>query len=268
MTSNMSSDSVRFGLHLVRHGETDANRQRLCESKTPTPLNSVGRQQAQALGGLWRQEGVTFTHVYSSDIVRVLETCRIALSAATIDTDSNQLEGMSIVEEPLLRERALGCLNGWDYDRAVEALRQAELQGKVLPGVEPRSEMSARADMFFGKICSEMCDKAKNTDVSAANGVKHVGDVVAFSHGGLIHTLLKHMQQNNSLDVGRWLLPGRTELHASPNTGYTHLIVNCETTAETTSATVQCCHLYSERHLTQDLMVDYYMTSDGTKIPK
>ena len=58
--------------HLVRHGETDWNREARFQGQADTPLNDIGRAQARAVAE--RLAGVSFAAAYASDLARVTET--------------------------------------------------------------------------------------------------------------------------------------------------------------------------------------------------
>lgn len=60
---------------LVRHGETDWNRERRFQGRADTPLNESGRAQARELAHLLR--GDRLSAVYTSPLRRATETARI-----------------------------------------------------------------------------------------------------------------------------------------------------------------------------------------------
>jgi broad specificity phosphatase PhoE len=70
-------------LLLVRHGETDWNRDRRFQGHANPPLNATGRAQAHALAAELAGEGIEL--VYTSDLVRARETAEIV--AARFDAD-------------------------------------------------------------------------------------------------------------------------------------------------------------------------------------
>src|SRR3712207_5307832 len=77
-------------LLLVRHGETDWNRDHKWQGHTGPPLNEVGRRQATELA-----EQVTDVDViYSSDTIRAKETAEIiaARLGLAVETDSRLRE--------------------------------------------------------------------------------------------------------------------------------------------------------------------------------
>ncbi len=62
---------------LVRHGETDWNKEGRFQGQIDIPLNSNGKQQALAAGEML--EGIKFDKAYSSSMTRPMETAQIIL---------------------------------------------------------------------------------------------------------------------------------------------------------------------------------------------
>ncbi|HNR00235.1 MAG TPA: histidine phosphatase family protein, partial [Trueperaceae bacterium] len=85
-------------LWLIRHGETEWNRQGRIQGHSDNPLNDLGRAQARALGG--RLAVVRFDRIYSSDLGRAIETARLVFPDRAIETDVR------------LREVSAGVLEG------------------------------------------------------------------------------------------------------------------------------------------------------------
>jgi broad specificity phosphatase PhoE len=66
-------------LLLVRHGETDWNRERRFQGHADPPLNEEGREQARELAR--RLAGEDIAAVYTSDLLRARETAEILATA-------------------------------------------------------------------------------------------------------------------------------------------------------------------------------------------
>jgi broad specificity phosphatase PhoE len=62
--------------YVVRHGETDWNRDHRFQGRTDIRLNEIGREQAMRLRPLMQQ--LQIESVYSSPLVRAYETADIA----------------------------------------------------------------------------------------------------------------------------------------------------------------------------------------------
>jgi uncharacterized phosphatase len=116
-------------LYLVRHGETDWNRQRRIQGRTDIPLNATGREQARLTGMLLTRRPID--RVVASPLGRARETARI-------------IAGELGLAEPefhdALVERDYGEAEGLTY-REIDA-RYPE--GTRVPGRETREEVAAR----------------------------------------------------------------------------------------------------------------------------
>ena len=98
----MSSDSLRAvpKLHLIRHGETDWNRDGRIQGQSDPPLSERGREQARALAERLGAEPIG--ELWSSDLRRAVETAE-PLAARL---------GLEVRVSPELRERDFGVNEG------------------------------------------------------------------------------------------------------------------------------------------------------------
>ncbi|XP_043239833.1 2,3-bisphosphoglycerate-dependent phosphoglycerate mutase-like [Amphibalanus amphitrite] len=238
--------AVSFYVRLVRHGETDANVRRVVESHTPTPLNEVGRRQADALGAAWRAEGVSFHRVLSSDTTRAMETCQRALAAAGRPAAQPQ-------PEPMLRERDVGQMAGLTYDEARRRWGDSQEADHCPAGSELPAAARLRAGRFFDRLVDEL----------AAEGCDGA-EVAVFSHAGLLHFLLQQLQQQHRLQLSAALLPAG-ELHFCHNTGQTRLHGRRGSDGE---LAISCEFLHRDDHLTGDLAPTVYLMPSLGKIPR
>jgi 2,3-bisphosphoglycerate-dependent phosphoglycerate mutase len=87
-------------LIVIRHGETDWNRQHRFQGQLDVPLNAAGRAQAARLAQ--RLAGEHFDVVVASDLQRAHATAQAAAGGRAIEVD------------PLWREQAFGVLEGLD----------------------------------------------------------------------------------------------------------------------------------------------------------
>jgi broad specificity phosphatase PhoE len=128
---------------IVRHGETDWNRDRRFQGHADPPLNDAGREQARALADELARERIDF--VYTSDLVRARETAEIVATRLGADVvalselreiDVGEWEGLTWPQiEERFPEGALtwhqhgyGWKSGETYDqlgdRVIAALRR------------------------------------------------------------------------------------------------------------------------------------------------
>lgn len=146
-------------LYLVRHGETDWNRQRRIQGSTDIPLNDTGRQQAHSTAGLLGRR--RWDAVFSSPLSRAFETASIIATELGLP-DPTPVDA--------LVERSYGQAEGFT-DRELDRLFPGDTP---VPGREPREDVTARVLPALLGLASS-CPGER---------------VVVVSHGGVIRAVL------------------------------------------------------------------------------
>lgn len=155
-------------LILVRHAETEWNKQRLVQGGgVDQELNDTGRRQAQRLGQALRNEKLTA--VYAGPLSRT----RVTAEAIA------QHHALQVISEPDLREIDAGSFNGVPVQKLADFLN-AYFAGNRdagqfrMPGGESIAELAARTWGATQRIVSRHQD----------------GEVVAVSHHLAILTII------------------------------------------------------------------------------
>jgi probable phosphoglycerate mutase len=156
-------------LIVIRHGETEWNRERRMQGTTDTRLSDLGRVQAHALGRRLKERD--FTALYSSDLSRARDTAR-AIAEHT---------GRKLVVDPRLQERRFGIFEGllaveirerYPEEHARFASRDPDYE---VPGGESASAFTARCLGCLAEIAG-----------------RHPGEeVVVVSHGLVLDALYR-----------------------------------------------------------------------------
>ncbi len=94
-------------VYIIRHGETEWNLKGIHQGHKDSKLTPKGEEQADCLGQRFKDAGLIFDHIYSSDLGRANETAR------RICTSINQENLINTTAS--LRERSLGILEGLTY---------------------------------------------------------------------------------------------------------------------------------------------------------
>ena len=93
----MSFDAIDLSgsLTLIRHGQTDWNKQHLMQGSSDIPLNDVGRKQAVETGRRLRELNLGFEILVASPLSRALETAQIVgkeLGLEVVETYTGLIE--------------------------------------------------------------------------------------------------------------------------------------------------------------------------------
>ena len=193
---------------LVRHGETDWNATGRIQGHSDTPLNAVGRTQAQCVARHLASEPVRA--LYSSDLARACETATII----------GQTLGLTVVTSRRLRERQYGT---W------EGLTAADIQARY---PEQFAEWRARSTDFAppqGETRAQLLARAL-TELQPIAG-RHVGEVVAVvTHGGFCYVLINHILGSVDGDSREFTF-GNTSIHKLEVTGNRWSVLSMNETA-------------------------------------
>jgi probable phosphoglycerate mutase len=139
-------------LLLVRHGETDWNRDRRFQGHADQPLNDAGREQARALADELAGEQIDF--IYTSDLVRARETANIV--AARL--------GAEVVVRSELREIDVGDWEGLTWpeieERHPEGARSWHEQGQGWASGETYDELGERIIAALRRIAADHPDQS------------------------------------------------------------------------------------------------------------
>lgn len=159
-----------MNIYLLRHGETDWNREERIQGHTDIPLNEKGRAQiAQTAAGL---AGVCsrIDAILCSPLSRARESARIA--AGRLHYPVNR-----IIEEPLLIERSFGEAEGMTAAQREEQYPDYRYSdtGYQFPGMEPFEELMKRAR----SVLQKMEDTYKDRE-----------NILAVSHGALLAAVI------------------------------------------------------------------------------
>lgn len=133
-----------MNLILVRHGETEFNRQERILGLGLEPLNARGQAQAVAVASVISSDSPSI--LYSSPVVRAIQTAeviaarssiRVKLLPAVAELDSGQVEGLTIVQ---LQQQFPDVLQAWRENPAVAVMPD----GESLADVQKRAWISVK----------------------------------------------------------------------------------------------------------------------------
>jgi broad specificity phosphatase PhoE len=153
-------------LILVRHGETDWNRDSRYQGHADPPLNEAGREQARDLAN--RLEPLELDAIYTSDLRRAAETAEIIRAG----------RDLPLIADAGLREIDVGSWSG---------LTRAEIELRF-PG-ETTHDGESR-DAFRARVVGTV----------TAIAARHDGArILIVSHGGSLRALLSHALRDDSV---------------------------------------------------------------------
>ncbi|HJV46749.1 MAG TPA: histidine phosphatase family protein [Bacillota bacterium] len=164
--------------YLIRHGETNWNREGKIQGHTDIPLNEEGISQAERVA--YRLSNIPIDAICTSDLSRAVQTAK----------EINKFHPhATFLIYPELRERNYGQWEGMSFGEVAKRGAEKNHQKVQLTGIETLEQMQRR-----GIACLEQL-----TSIYP----KH--HIVVVSHGGFINAMLHYFSQG---EHG----PGKTKL--------------------------------------------------------
>ncbi|XP_042367584.1 fructose-2,6-bisphosphatase TIGAR B [Plectropomus leopardus] len=232
-----------FSLTLVRHGETQYNKDKLLQGQgVDTPLSETGIQQGEAVGRYLKD--IKFNNVFASNLQRAIQTAEI------IRRNNTHCSGTEMVLEPLLRERGFGVAEGRpkeDLKNMANAAGQS-CRDYTPPGGETLDQVKLRFKKFLKVLFKQMLDEhgwsgphvsaganeVANGTAAASSDLDPVGSAdsglqgvpvhaLVVSHGAYIRVAVRHLVEDlqSSLPAG---LKMSQLFSPCPNTGISRFI--------------------------------------------
>ncbi len=161
-------------LIVIRHGETDWNRQHRFQGQIDVPLNDIGQDQARRLAAHLHDEAIDV--LVCSDLQRARATAEPLASS----------RGLTVLTQPLWREQGFGVLEGLDV--ATIQSRHADLWSRwVQHQADYALPQGGESNtMFHGRVLQAL----------QALLAEHAGRRVAVvTHGGVLDMLWRTAQR-------------------------------------------------------------------------
>lgn len=158
-------------LYVIRHGETDWNKNQKFQGQTDVKLNDTGREQAIALRPMMQQ--LQIESVYASTLSRAYETAEIAIQDLKL----------SIQKDERLRETNIGAAEGLTLNEILEKYGEESL-------LKWRSYDERLLDFSFenGESKRQMMFRLRQAFVDIAQNSNRQS-IAVFSHGMLMRAM-------------------------------------------------------------------------------
>jgi 2,3-bisphosphoglycerate-dependent phosphoglycerate mutase len=190
-------------LVLLRHGESDWNKENRFTGWTDVDLSEKGRQEAKEAGVVLKAEGYTFDIAYTSVLKRAIRTLWMAL-------DELDLMWIPVERSWRLNERHYGALQG--LNKAETAARFGEDQVKIWrrsydvppPALTPDDERYPGRDRRYRDLTAQqlpLTECLKDTvnrflpywHATIAPAVREGLRVLIVAHGNSLRALVKYL---------------------------------------------------------------------------
>lgn len=198
-------------LVLLRHGESEWNRNNLFTGWADVNLSENGRQEARNAGLLLRQNGFDFDVCYTSCLKRAIDTLNLVL-------EQMDREWLPVIKTWKLNERHYGALQG--LNKSETALRYGEAQVKIWrrsfdvrpPALAKEDERNPAAMEQYREVNRSslpLCESLKDTiervipyfEKVIRKDMESGKRVLIAAHGNTIRALLKTFEKLSNEEI-------------------------------------------------------------------
>jgi 2,3-bisphosphoglycerate-dependent phosphoglycerate mutase len=195
-------------LVLLRHGESDWNRENRFTGWTDVDLSQKGVEEARAAGRLLRSGGYAFDLAFTSVLKRAIRTLWLAL---------DELDRMWVpeVKDWRLNERHYGALQGLNKSEMAAKFGEQQVLAwrrsydTPPPALEPHDPRSEARDPRYAGIAVPRTECLKDTvarvvpywEQAIAPQVRAGKRVLVAAHGNSLRALVKHLDAVSDIDI-------------------------------------------------------------------
>ncbi|HJZ55283.1 MAG TPA: 2,3-diphosphoglycerate-dependent phosphoglycerate mutase [Gemmataceae bacterium] len=198
-------------LVLLRHGESDWNRENRFTGWTDVDLSPTGVEEARRAGRVLREQGFTFDMAYTSLLKRAIRTLWIGL-------DEMDLMWVPVHRSWRLNERHYGALQG--LNKAETAAKHGEQQVKVWrrsydippPALDPSDPRFPGHDRRYANLTDAELPRTESLKDTVARFLPYWHETIApavragkrvliAAHGNSLRALVKHIDGINDEDI-------------------------------------------------------------------
>jgi broad specificity phosphatase PhoE len=183
-------------IYLIRHGETDWNREQRYQGQQDIPLNSTGIKQAQLKAE--NLNGHKFSALYSSDLMRAFQTAQEIAKKVKL----------SITTHPALREINQGEWEG-RFIKDVLASNEAEVRAVYQnpytarkPGGESIGEVAARMYAYLDHLAEK---HDQQTIIVVSHGLA-IATVLCKVRKLPLEMAIRNIPENTGIEIIKWLI--------------------------------------------------------------
>jgi 2,3-bisphosphoglycerate-dependent phosphoglycerate mutase len=204
-------------LVLLRHGESDWNRENRFTGWTDVDLSEKGKQEALDAGRLLKAEGYTFDIAYTSVLKRAIRTLWIAM-------DEMDLLWVPVVRAWQLNERHYGALQGLNKSETAEKFGEAQVKiwrrsyDVPPPALDPADPRFPGHDRRYASLSPNelpLTECLKDTvarfvpywENVIAPDVKAGKRVIIAAHGNSLRALVKYLDNISDQDIVELNIP-------------------------------------------------------------
>ncbi|XP_051975740.1 probable fructose-2,6-bisphosphatase TIGAR A isoform X4 [Xyrauchen texanus] len=249
---------LAFGLTIVRHGETQCNKDGILQGqKIDSPLSDIGIRQSEAAGQYLGD--VKFTNVFVSDMKRAKQTAEI------IVRNNRTCHDIELVMDPSLKERSFGIAEG---GQVKEMKNMAKAAGQSLPEYTPpegetMDQVKVRIKDFlkamFQRIANDHQEKVQDgeTPIPKIDGAGLPNDGVlnvpihalVVGHGAYMSIAMQYFFEDLKCPSPHGSDPAQ-RFSICPNTGMCQFIIvfNCRD-AGLTLSDIKCVFINRRDHI-------------------
>lgn len=200
-----------YDLVIIRHGQSEANKQNIFTGWRDSPLSEQGVAEARAAGRQMRKDGFHFDIAFTSLQSRAIKTLWLVL-------EEMDLMWIPVVKDWRLNERHYGALQGKDKRQAVEKFGEAQVhqwrrgyatQPPLVPLDDPDYPKHDRryagvpdADVPRGESLKDVSARVLpywQSDIVPL--IKAKKKVLVAAHGNSLRALLKHLEGLSEAEI-------------------------------------------------------------------